>query len=566
MSYTDWTVLIITLIAITFYGLHKGRDQKDAASYILANNQMPWYVVLLGIMATQASAITFISAPGQAFSDGMRFIQYYFGLPLAMIVICVTFIPYYQKLNIYTAYEYLERRFNRKTRYFTAFLFLMSRALSTGISIYAPSIILSGILGWNIYATTLITGGVLVIYTTFGGASAVAHTQKVQLIIILASIAIAGYMVVHRMPQGVGFGDALYLAGKSGKLNIITTDFNWKDKYNIWSGLIGGFFLALSYFGTDQSQVGRYLSAKDIRSARLGLLMNGLIKIPMQFGILLIGALLFSFYSLYNMPLTFNKTAESSLESRQPIPLQTLRHSYETLQKEYQKASKQLLKQRSEGVASERDAVRQLSSARTALEAKREEFNSLVSANNIRTDKSDVNYIFLSFVKDNLPAGLVGLLFAAIFLASWGSISAALNSMTSCSLIDFHFSTGSVMSTNKQLWYARAHTLVWGVFSVAMAMLASKMGSLIEAVNILGSLFYGTILGIFLVGFYLKRVQGREVLYAAICTQALILLIYSLDIVSFLWLNAVGALCVPAFGLIFTIFTSTFTTIHDKQR
>jgi len=294
MSTLDWGILLLTLIGIIAYGVYKGRNQHGSQTYLLADKNMPWYVVLLGIMATQASAITFLSAPGQAYTDGMRFVQYYFGLPIAMVVISITFIPIFQRLNVYTAYEYLETRFDRKTRVLTSVLFLLSRGLSTGISIYAPSIILSSIMGWNIYLTNIITGGLLIIYTYTGGAKAVAHTQKLQFLIILSAIAIAGYLIVADLPQGISMGDALYVAGKSGKLNVITTDFSWKDKYNIWSGIIGGFFLALSYFGTDQSQVGRYISGKDTTESRRGLLMNGMIKIPMQFGILLIGALLFA--------------------------------------------------------------------------------------------------------------------------------------------------------------------------------------------------------------------------------------------------------------------------------
>lgn len=302
MSSIDWAVLIFTLAAVVVYGVWIGRGQKSNESYLKADSKMPWYIVLLGIMATQASAITFLSAPGQAYTDGMRFVQYYFGLPLAMIVICITFIPIFQRLNVYTAYEYLENRFDKKTRVLTSLLFLFSRGLSTGISIYAPSIILSSMLNWNIYLTNVLTGGILLIYTYVGGAKAIAHTQKLQFLIILGTMAFAGYLLIQDMPGGIGFKDALYLAGKSGKLNVITTEFDWKDKYNLWSGLIGGFFLALSYFGTDQSQVGRYITAKDNTNAKMGLLLNGLVKIPMQFAILLIGALLFAFFSLKPAP------------------------------------------------------------------------------------------------------------------------------------------------------------------------------------------------------------------------------------------------------------------------
>src|SRR5579872_6516828 len=319
MSTLDWVVLFATLTLMIAYGLHKGgRHESGAQSYLLADKQMPWYIVLLGIMATQASAITFLSAPGQAYTDGVRFVQYYFGLPIAMIVISVTFIPIFRKLNVYTAYQYLEKRFDRKTRLLTSLLFLLSRGLSTGISIYAPAIILSSIIGWNVYLTNVLMGGLLIIYTYTGGAKAVAHTQKLQFVIILASMGVAGFLVVHKLPAGVGMDDALYIAGKAGKLNVITTSFDWKDKYNIWSGIIGGFFLALSYFGTDQSQVGRYLTGKSERESKLGLLLNGIVKIPMQFSILLIGALVFAFYSFQPAPLYFNSAAYNTLKASEP--------------------------------------------------------------------------------------------------------------------------------------------------------------------------------------------------------------------------------------------------------
>ena len=315
MSKVDWIVLVITLVAIITYGLYKSRTSKDLEGYFLSNRSMPWYLVLLSIMGTQASAITFLSAPGQAFTDGMRFVQYYFGLPIAMVILCVTFVPLFNKLKLFTAYEFLEKRFDLKTRTFTSFLFLLSRGLSTGISIYAPSIILSSLMGWDIFWTNIVMGGMLIIYTVSGGAKAVAYTQQLQLIIIFAGMFVAGYLIVDYLPEGVGFNDALKVSGASGKLNVITTGitengFDWKDRYNLISGIIGGFFLALSYFGTDQSQVGRYLTAKNNTESRLGLLMNGLVKVPMQFLILLLGALLFTFYQFTPSPVFFNKAVE----------------------------------------------------------------------------------------------------------------------------------------------------------------------------------------------------------------------------------------------------------------
>lgn len=548
MSTLDWIVLLATLAGIIFYGVWKSRDLKGSASYLLADKNMPWYVVLIGIMATQASAITFISAPGQAYTDGMRFVQYYFGLPIAMIVISVTFIPIFRKLNVYTAYQYLEQRFDRKTRVLTSVLFLVSRGLSTGISIYAPSIILSSIMGWNIYMTNAIMGGLLLVYTYSGGAKAVAHTQKLQFVIILASMAIAGFLVVHQLPDGLSMSDALYVAGKSGKLNVITTDFSWDDKYNIWSGIIGGFFLALSYFGTDQSQVGRYITGKGLRESRMGLLMNGIVKIPMQFSILLIGALLFAFYSFQSAPVYFNQQAYNTLKEKDPQAVVTIENEYQQLRTQYQQQAVAIAHNRDNNDA----LVADFRNTQQQLEVLRDTVRQNINRAAPTSDNGDTNYIFLYFVKNNLPKGLVGLLFAIIFLASWGSISAALNSLASSSLMDIHLlNNKEEISEARQVTLGRLHTLFWGLFSIAVAMFATQMGSLIEAVNVLGSLFYGTILGIFLVAFYFKRVHGQAIFYAAIIAEILVIIIYALHIVSFLWLNLIGAVLVILIALLF---------------
>ncbi len=553
MSVLDWLVLIITLLAIIIYGIYKSRGQHGAKTYLLADKQMPWYMVLLGVMATQASAITFLSAPGQAYTDGMRFVQYYFGLPIAMVVICISFIPIFQRLNVYTAYEYLETRFDRKTRLLTAILFLLSRGLSTGISIYAPSIILSSIMGWNIYMTNIITGGLLIIYTFSGGAKAIAHTQKLQFVIILSAMAIAGYLVVSKLPDGMDMKDALYIAGQSGKLNVITTNFDWKDKYNIWSGIIGGFFLALSYFGTDNSQVGRYISAKDTTESRLGLLFNGLVKVPMQFAILLIGALLFSFYSLWQGPLHFNESAYNILKTNEPAATQVIEKDYQQLHDKYRHQALTLVNNKGQNDPYD---VQSFLTTQGQLQQLRDSVQHMITTKRYASDANDTNYIFLYFVKHSLPKGLVGLLFAVIFLASWGSISAALNSLAASSLMDVQLLAQKIPpSEDIQLWLGRMHTLAWGIFCIVVAMFATRMGSLIEAVNVLGSLFYGTILGIFLVAFYMKKVTGHTVFFSAIITEAIIILIYNLDVVSFLWLNVIGAVLVVlicALGMLFT--------------
>ena len=492
---------------------------------------MPWYLVLLSIMGTQASAITFLSAPGQAYTDGMRFVQYYFGLPLAMIVICIFFVPVFKKLKVYTAYEFLETRFDVKTRTLTSGLFLISRGLSTGISIYAPSIILSSLLGWNIYYTNLVMGGLLIIYTMSGGAKAVAYTQQLQLIIIIGGMFVAGYLVVNLLPAGVGFSEALKMGGSQGKMNIITSGvtnnhFDWKDKYNIWSGVIGGFFLALSYFGTDQSQVGRYLTARSAKESKVGLLMNGLVKVPMQFLILLLGVLVFSFYQYHKAPIYFDET--KVVAAKKTI----YEDSLITIEQEYNTAMAQ-------------QNIPHLNELRN-------DYKSVLKKALPGEDTNDTNYIFLSFVVTTLPKGLVGLLIAVIFLAAWGSIAAALNSLASCTVVDFH---KKFINTNcseaKDYSISRWYTFGWGVFCIIVAMFAQNIGnSLIEAVNILGSLFYGVILGIFLVAFWIKQVKGNAVFTAAVIAELLIFLIYKLDIISFLWLNVIGALLVIIISLL----------------
>lgn len=560
MSNLDWWVMCLTFLVIISYGVYKSRGQRNVESYFLDNKSMPWYLILFSIIGTQASAVTFLSAPGQAFTDGMRFVQYYFGLPIAMIVICIAFVPLFHKLKVYTAYQFLENRFDLKTRSLTAFLFLLQRGMSTGISIYAPAIIVSSILGWNIYWTNIFMGGFLIIYTVLGGTKAVAHTQKLQLFIIIAGMALAGYMVVHLLPEGVSFSDALHIAGKSGKLNVITTPTNvqdhsfWQDKYTLWSGLIGGFFLALSYFGTDQSQVGRYLTARSIRESRMGLLLNGLVKVPMQFLILLIGALLFAFYQFQPAPLSFNEMQLQKVEDPAiSHQLQGLQSRFDSISGEKHTVTLTLVGQLHKGdkiqVAASREKLNDLQQKTDQL---REKAKTLIKEADPAADTNDTNYIFLNFVIHYLPRGLIGLLFAIIFLAAWGSIAAALNSLSSTTVIDIYKrSIKPLASEAHYLKASRWMTLFWGVFCIIIAQFANKLGSLIEAVNVLGSLFYGTILGIFMIAFFMKSVKGAAAFWAAILTEAIIILIYNLDIVSFLWLNAIGCLLTMLFGYVF---------------
>ncbi len=547
MSVLDWIILTVTLGAIILYGVWKSQGHKNIDGYFLGNQSMPWFIVLLSIIGTQASAVTFLSAPGQAYTDGMRFVQYYFGLPLAMVVLCITFVPIFHRLKVYTAYEFLEQRFDLKTRTLTAMLFLVQRALSTGISIYAPSIILSSLLGWNIYWTNVVMGGLLIIYTMSGGTRAVSYTQTLQLAIIFTGMFLAGWMVVHLLPPDISFSDALHVSGKMDKLNVIVTDFDWQDKYNIWSGLIGGFFLALSYFGTDQSQVGRYLTAKSVTESRLGLLMNGLVKVPMQFLILLIGALVFVFYLYFRSPIFFNQAQLNKVyRTEQGAELKALEQEYNQLSGVKQQQVKALagaLKVKDEAaVNSAQSALRQTEATAAGL---RDQAIKLIKQADPAADDNDTNYIFLHFVVNNLPKGLVGLLIAIIFLASWGSIAAALNSLASTTVVDVYKRMINKDDTEEHyLKVSRWWTLIWGVFCIVVAQFASELGSLIEAVNVLGSLFYGVILGIFMVAFYIKKIGGNATFWAAIVAEVLVITIFKLEIVSFLWLNVIGCVLV----------------------
>jgi solute:Na+ symporter, SSS family len=559
MSTVDWIVLVATLLSIIVYGIYRSQTSRDLDGYFLSNREMPWYLVLLSIMGTQASAITFLSAPGQAYTDGMRFVQYYFGLPLAMVVLCITFLPIFHKLKIYTAYEFLEKRFDLKTRTFTSFLFLVSRGLSTGISVYAPSIILSSLLGWNIYITNIIMGGLLIIYTVSGGAKAVAYTQQLQLGIVFTGMFLAGYTVVKLLPEGIGFSDALSISGKMGRLNVITTGqtssgFDWTDRYNIFSGVIGGFFLALSYFGTDQSQVGRYLTAKSIRESRLGLLMNGLVKVPMQFFILLIGALVFVFYQFNPSPLFFNKIPiEEVRQTSFRDSLSAIENKHAVIvEKKKQAVSKLPLIVSTHAAAEEEKVLTEMRGLQKEEEQLRTQVKQIIKSSNVKGEANDTNYIFLRFVMDYLPAGLVGLLIAVIFLAAWGSIAAALNSLASATMVDFHRKFFIKNQSDEQEYKtSRLYTLGWGIFCIVVAELVTGMGSLIEAVNVLGSWFYGVILGIFLVAFYFKRVGGNAVFWAALAGEVLVIGMYLQTNLAWLWLNAIGAIAVIVFAVLF---------------
>jgi len=557
MSYIDWTVLLITILAIVGYGIYKSRGAQSMQAYLLGNQSLPWYTVCLSVMATQASAITFLSAPGLAYTSGMSFVQFYFGLPLAMIVLCIAFVPIFHRLKVFTAYEYLEQRFDLNTRALTAFLFLIQRGLSTGITIYAPSIILSTILNIDTTITTLFIGGLVVFYTVYGGTKAVSYTQLLQMSIIFCGMFAAGIMVVHLLPGNVDFEKAISIAGKMGRTNAIDFNFDWKNPYNVWSGIIGGFFLQLSYFGTDQSQVGRYLSGASVGQSRLALLMNGLVKIPMQFLILLIGVLVFTFYQYNKAPLFFNSYELNKLEkSEYKAELDRIQLNYNqafaTKKIEVEKLDKALDANDKNSIDAQRTAVKKADEETKAI---RKNLTDLMTKNDEKANINDNNYIFLSFVTQYLPKGLIGLLIAIIFLASMGSTASALNSLASTSVVDIYKRLINKNATDREYVKAsRWSTVVWGVVCIIMALFASKIGNLLEAVNILGSFIYGTILGVFVVAFYVKSVKGKAVFYAAVLAEIIVCILGFNDVVAYLWLNVIGCLLVVFFALVIQQF------------
>ena len=561
MSLPDWIVLGVTLLGIVIYGIWKSGKNQNIDQFLMGSRSMPWYAVGLSVIATQASAITFLSAPGQAYSDGMRFVQFYFGLPLAMIVLCITFVPIFSRLKVYTAYEFLEKRFDLKTRALTAFLFLIQRGLSTGITIYAPSIILSTILNIDTVYTTLFIGGLVIFYTVYGGTKAVSYTQLLQMSIIFCGMFLAGVLVVSLLPSNIGFGKALHMAGKLGKMNVIDWKFDINNRYTVWSGLIGGFFLQLSYFGTDQSQVGRYLTGSSVGQSRLGLIMNGLVKIPMQFMILLIGILVFAFYQFNQPPLFFNQhevqqvksgkygTQYNQLESQYTIAFREKKTRAEELS--------QALDSKDEGkIDQARAGLKQADEQQKAI---RKDAIALMKKTNGKADTDDTNYVFLNFVTHYLPRGLIGLLIAIVFLASMGSTASALTSLASTTVIDIYKRIiNPDASDKKYLNASRLFTVFWGLVCIAMALYASKLGNLLEAVNQLGSYIYGTILGVFIVAFYVKKIRGTSVFIAALLTEIIICIMGYYQVIAYLWLNAIGCiLLIIIAGLINLIAPAT---------
>lgn len=567
MSLLDWFVLVGSLLFIASYGIYKSRGQKNIQDYLKGDNSMPWFMVGLSIMATQASAITFLSGPGQAYTDGMRFVQYYFGLPLAMIILSVAFLPIYHKLKVYTAYEFLETRFDLKTRVLTSFLFLTQRGLASGLTLYAPALILSALLGWNIYWTNLFIGGIVIVYTVAGGSKAVSYTHLQQMSIIFIGMFLAGFMIVKLLPPDVSMIDATKIAGKLGKMNIIDLEFDMSNKYNLWSGLIGGMFLALSYFGTDQSQVSRYISAKDLKESRMGLLMNGIIKVPMQFAILFIGVLLFVFYQFNPSPLFFNNNEIEQLKTTQLsadylVLEQQHLALFEKRKNEISLLNSAIKNENEVAISTHTSTLKNLMKQEDQVRA---DLNKLMVTRSDKAETNDTNYVFLRFVLDYLPHGLIGLLIAVIFAASMQSKSAELNSLASSSVVDIYKRMFNKNASDEHyLWVSKLGTALWGLYAVGVAMFANKLGSLIEAVNVLGSLFYGSILGVFLTAFFLKKVQGHAVFYAALIAESIVLYMYFFTDITFLWFNFIGAFLVMLFGLILQMFTKQkeVSTIH----
>jgi SSS family transporter len=552
MSGLDWGVLALSLAVFVAYGVWRGRGERDLTDFLLAGRRMRWTTVAISVMATQASAVTFLSTPGQGYVDGLRFVQFYFGLPLAMVVLCVTAIPIYHRLKVFTAYEYLERRFDGKTRSLAAALFLVQRGLSAGIGIYAPALVLSVLLDWDVRWTCALLGGLVVIYTASGGSKAVSYTHVLQFLIILGTMAVAFAIAASSLPSGISLGDATWLAGRAGKLNALSFKFDPNDRYTLWSGLIGGFFLQLSYFGADQSQVGRYLTGRTIAQSRLGLLFNGLVKVPMQLTILSLGVLVFVYYQFVAPPLFFNPEVADRL-ARGPAAARyaalEARHRGALAMREYH--AQALIEARRSGDAKTlARAGGAYDIAQRELAGVRGETATLIQEQLPGEQTSDTNYVFLSFVLHALPAGLIGLVFAAMFAASMNSTSSELNALTSATVVDvYRRLTRSAADGRHDVWVSRIVTVAWAAFAVAFAEYASRLGSLIEAVNILGSLFYGTILGIFLTAFYLKRVGGTAVFAAAVVAEAAVIACFKLTAISFLWYNLIGCVLVMALAL-----------------
>ncbi|SFW61055.1 transporter, SSS family [Sinomicrobium oceani] len=559
MEIIDWIILYTTLLFIVVYGTWKTKRNTTVKDYILGNKEAKWWTVGLSVMATQASAITFLSTPGQAFHDGMGFVQFYFGLPLAIIVICIVFIPVYDKLKVYTAYEFLEQRFDLKTRSLTAILFLVQRGLAAGITIYAPSIILSAVLGWDLKTLNIIIGSLVIVYTVIGGTKAVNVTQKQQMFVIMSGMFVAFFLILHYLPDDLTFSKAMKVAGANEKLNILNFSLDTQSRYTFWSGITGGFFLMLSYFGTDQSQVQRYLSGKSVRESQLGLIFNGLLKVPMQFFILLVGVMVFVFYQYHSSPLNFNPAAtEAVLNS-------SYADEYRQLEKEHQalETEKKMAQEYYSGVLNIKDyqltmgAKRKIQHINNQERENRSKAREIIEKANPDIETNDKDYVFIHFILNNLPTGFIGLLLAVILSAAMSSTASELNALGTITTIDLYKrSHASEKEDSHYLSASKWFTLLWGLIAIMFANFGSLLDNLIQLVNIIGSVFYGNVLGIFLLAFFFRFVRGNAVFWAAVITQIIIFFIYYSFVytderIGYLWLNFIGCSLVMAIAMIF---------------
>jgi len=546
MRLFDWFTLVATLAALVMYGLYRSRGSKTVNQFLLAGKTMPWYAMGLSIMATQASAITFISTTGQGYVDGLRFVQFYFGLPIAMVIVSGVAIPIFYRANIYTAYEYLERRFDGKTRALASIVFLIQRGLGVGVSIAAPSIVLSVIFGWDDRITTLIIGLTIILYTTMGGILAITWADVLQMSIIFCGLIMAMFMVVHLLPPQVSFFDAVRLAGAAGRLNAIDFHFDWNNRYTFWSGIIGGTFLSLSYFGCDQSQVQRYLTGKSLTESKLGLLFNGMAKIPLQFFILFAGAMVFVFYLFQPPPLLFEKPA---MEKARSI------NGFNAVEQGYSNAFEARKKAAFDIVAQphNQDAIVRFRAAQKDFSAARQQ-GAKLAEQVLGTKYNDTNYIFLSFVTKYLPAGLVGLIIAVIFAAAMSSSAGEINSLATVTVMDLYRRYLKPVGVDGHyLMVSRIATAFWGVYAMIFAQFGKNLGSLVEAVNLVGSLFYGSLLGVFTLAFFFKRVSGNGAFWGMILGEVAIFSAFFFTNISFLWYNVIGAVVVVVTGLLFQV-------------
>jgi Na+/proline symporter len=540
----DVAVLVATLAGLVGYGLWRSRGTRDLPAYLVAGRQLPWPVIALSVMATQASAVTFLATPGQGYVGGLSFVQFYFGLPIAMVVLCVTAVPIYQRLRVNTAYEFLEKRFDGRTRTLAAGLFLLQRGLAAGVTLYAPALVLSVILGWPLAGTVALLGLLVVGVTALGGSRAIGPTHALQFTIIMIAMGLAFALALRSLPPALGAGDAFAVAGHLGKLNAVDLHFDPRGRYNLWAGLVGGLFLQLSYFGTDQSQVGRYLAAKSVSASRMGLLFNGLFKVPMQFAILLLGVLVFVVYQFAPSPLFFDPSSVARVRAGSHAPAwRALEAGHAQLAEERRARLGEWLAARHAGPAASRPASDALAGVQARERAVRDSALALIKATDPAANRNDTNYVFLHFVLSRLPAGLVGLVLAAILAAAMNSISSEIHALTSTTVVDVIARLpGAAKGDAAVLAWSRGASVFWTVFAVGFAQFAGRAGSLVETVNVLGSLFYGTILGIFLCAFWVRRAGGPAVFFAALVAEAAVLACWKLDLVFWLWFNVVGCL------------------------